>query len=597
MERLVSLQKKLGSAVMATVLLCLAPGLLHAAQVRQTVPAALLVEADKAKTGDHDRFLDALKQLHGLEDRLSPAQREHLRFLDAWQTAYAGDYARANELLHDIISHDTDASLSVRAKALLMHDNFVERHYEEAYGLANTLMADLPGISNATVRIDVLSQMIQLLNRVRQYDLALEYVRQMKAAFPTGKGQCLAMALETQTMIYQGGKLTSADPAFSRAIDTCLAASQLVVANALRVDWADLMNDEGHPDQAITLLQAATPDILKAGYRFHIAEMHMVMARAYLRMGNDGHARTAALQTLAANKSGNFNETLEGAYEVLYRVEHQARHDAEALDYYEKYVAQYKASTEDDQALALAYQMVKQEVQAKKMKLDALAKQNRILQLQQALDRKSAETSRLYIVLLLLVIAFIAIWMYRLKHSQLRFRQMARHDGLTETFNRLHFLDEATRALQRLQKANAGACLVLLDLDHFKEVNDTYGHAAGDKVLKCTAAIARGELRESDIFGRLGGEEFGILMPACTLDEGAAAATRIRRALATTPTIIDPDTRITVSASFGLACTRTSGYALTRLLTDADAALYRAKRSGRNRLVVDTGDNRTAVPA
>lgn len=139
-----------------------------------------------------------------------------------------------------------------------------------------------------------------------------------------------------------------------------------------------------------------------------------------------------------------------------------------------------------------------------------------------------------------------------------------------------------------MHPADAGACLVALDLDHFKRINDTYGHAAGDEALRRVVEICRRELRGSDLFGRLGGEEFGILMPACTCEQGIEIATRIRRSLAAALLKLDPETTVVVSANLGLAHSAVSGYAFHQLFSAADAALYRAKHGGRNRLVVDT---------
>jgi diguanylate cyclase (GGDEF)-like protein len=261
---------------------------------------------------------------------------------------------------------------------------------------------------------------------------------------------------------------------------------------------------------------------------------------------------------------------------------------------------------DDAKTRALAYQMVKQEVLAKKMKLDALSKQNSILQLRQALASQAQKTSRLFIALLLVMIAFVTLAMLWLRRSQLRFRRMARHDGLTGAFNRDHFFEEAARVLRRLHKTKIGVCLVVLDLDHFKQVNDTYGHAAGDEVLRRTVMIVRQELRSSDVFGRLGGEEFGILMPACSRQQGVEVATRIRCALAATSMVLDPQTTITVSASFGLAFSADSGQTLHQLLIDADTALYCAKDGGRNQVIVSVraedpesvqGDARVAMSA
>jgi diguanylate cyclase (GGDEF)-like protein len=209
------------------------------------------------------------------------------------------------------------------------------------------------------------------------------------------------------------------------------------------------------------------------------------------------------------------------------------------------------------------------------------------LRLQQALDTKAVESSRLYIILLLVVLVSIILWTYRLKQSQLRFKRLSYHDGLTGIFNHQHFFSEADRALRMLEKKLGQTCLISLDLDHFKQVNDTYGHAMGDAVLRRTVAVCRQQLRPNDLFGRLGGEEFGILLLDCSREQGMAIADRIRAAIGATG--VNRDGMVVLfSASLGLACTDTSGYELQRLCMEADAALYRAKHAGRNRVIADT---------
>jgi diguanylate cyclase (GGDEF)-like protein len=112
----------------------------------------------------------------------------------------------------------------------------------------------------------------------------------------------------------------------------------------------------------------------------------------------------------------------------------------------------------------------------------------------------------------------------------------------------------------------------------------------GDVVLKHTVALCQRQLRPTDLFGRLGGEEFGILLPDCTLGQGMIIADRMRTAIEASPANGDGFV-VTFSASIGLASTDTSGYELQRLRKEADAALYRAKRTGRNRVMSDTESN------
>ncbi len=579
------MQRQRAGVVLIVAFLVLATGLARAVPPQAVPPATLLARADQLRTSDHSRFLQLLKQLHQDRDRLSPAQQKRLRYLDAWQTAYTGDYDQAHRILTDLIKHADNASLSARAEALLLHIMFVQRHYEQAYTMVNPLIEALPDISNAEARRSVLAQIIQILIRVKQYDLALKYIHRMQHDFSSGKSHCLADFLKTQILRNQD-ELESTSPEFRKTVDACRAANEPVYANALSLDWADLMQKEGHPDRAIALLHRITPDIMNAGYQFHIASLHVILARSYLARGDDTLARNSALAAIAANDPESFNWTLEYAYKVLYQVAHEAGHDGTALAYLEQYLAQYKAATRDAKTQALAYQMVRQKVLAKQLELEKLSKQNKVLQLQQSLNRKAVVNNRLYVVVLLLVLAFIGFWAYRTKHSQMRFRRMAEHDDLTGCLTRRHFLELAEQRLRCMGKTRTQACFLILDIDHFKRINDAHGHMNGDRVLEHTAAICRKELRTADLFGRLGGEEFGILIPDCSCEQGTVIGRRICHALAVTPASLDGDDRVPVTVSVGLASTDRAGWSLRQLLIRADEALYVAKRDGRNRLFV-----------
>ncbi len=575
-------------------LLGLAISTARAAISDATSPAALFAQAEKFHWTDQPRFVGVLNQLHQRESQLSPAQRWHLRYLDACQASLQGSVAKDAPILQDIIEHSGDPVLVTRATAKLITSLAISHQYEEAFKLANTLMIGLPQVTDVSARAQALRSIIQMLRLAGDPGQALKYARQLDPDRVPSEDRCATYSYKVNA-ISGAVTLSSADPELLRAIAICLADKQAIFANTLRLDRADLLLQEGHPEQSIALLKKIEPSVRQSQFKPHLTALYYYLAQAYLSQGHAAKAKKWALAVVTASDPKNFTWPLQTAYNVLYKVEKKAGHPVAALSYYQKYVAQEKAAMDDTKTRALAYQMVRQQVLDKKLKLEALDKKNRILELRQELAGKAQETSRLHILLLALVIVVIGLWTFRLKHSQLRFRKLARHDGLTGVFNRQHFLHEAGRVLQRLHQADAGACLVALDLDHFKRINDTYGHAAGDEALRRVVEICSRELRGSDLFGRLGGEEFGILMPACTCEQGIEIATRVRRGLSAAPLKLNPETTVVVSASLGLAHSTASGYAFHQLFTDADAALYRAKHGGRNRLVVDAGAGEPVV--
>jgi diguanylate cyclase (GGDEF)-like protein len=163
-------------------------------------------------------------------------------------------------------------------------------------------------------------------------------------------------------------------------------------------------------------------------------------------------------------------------------------------------------------------------------------------------------------------------------------RQLSLTDALTGVGNRRSLDDRLAAESERAKRYGLPLSLLILDIDHFKRVNDTFGHIAGDAVLRAMGVLLRRFLRQSDSAARLGGEEFVVLMPGTTLADATAVAERMCQEIAAQERVDPPS----ITASFGVAGLQgdESGVAL---LARADAALYLAKTGGRNRVVADAG--------
>lgn len=164
-------------------------------------------------------------------------------------------------------------------------------------------------------------------------------------------------------------------------------------------------------------------------------------------------------------------------------------------------------------------------------------------------------------------------------------RLQATTDGLTGIFNRRHFLMRAEEELQRMRRYGGSCALLMVDIDHFKEVNDNFGHDSGDVVLKLVANLCREAMRATDILGRVGGEEFAILLLEASVQEAVLVANRLRQSIQDTVFRTDNQHLIRLQASIGLAEHFTTIESLNELMVRADKALYRAKNEGRNRVV------------
>lgn len=169
--------------------------------------------------------------------------------------------------------------------------------------------------------------------------------------------------------------------------------------------------------------------------------------------------------------------------------------------------------------------------------------------------------------------------------AQEELKRMATTDELTGVANRRTFLHQCRSHIDQFERYQQPVTLMLIDLDHFKKVNDNYGHGAGDKVLQSFTDRTLAQLREVDLLGRLGGEEFAVLLPHTTEADAQVVAERIRKALADAPVIVGSDS-IAVTMSAGLAEYTAADSSPDKWLARADEALYQAKAAGRNSIVV-----------
>jgi diguanylate cyclase (GGDEF)-like protein len=204
------------------------------------------------------------------------------------------------------------------------------------------------------------------------------------------------------------------------------------------------------------------------------------------------------------------------------------------------------------------------------------------------IPRISTGLGLIYFELLIFLIASgTLIALMSRERRENRLIAFASTDAVSGLANRGAFFLRAGRIVTRAREAKSAVSLILFDLDKFKQINDAYGHGAGDRVLSGFASIASAALRPTDLIGRIGGEEFSAILPGAGSVEAFTIAERVRHAVEVTPTLFG-DATIHATVSGGIATTAT-GANLEALLSAADRALYKAKAAGRNR--IETAEN------
>lgn len=246
-------------------------------------------------------------------------------------------------------------------------------------------------------------------------------------------------------------------------------------------------------------------------------------------------------------------------------------------------------------------------------RMDSSAKFNEIAQLYEYVQEyaqnkaktyadKSIETTEhivhqtnLWLASLIFVVVITAVIVFwRVLGLQNELRQQATIDFLTGIPNRRYFIELAERELKRSQRYGNPFALAVIDLDLFKYVNDTYGHSVGDKVLKRFCELCKAALRDTDTLGRIGGEEFAIILPDTNLGKAQEVMERIRNNIELAVTEIENGVKLKFTASFGLTTSAEEEAQLATLLRFADEALYAAKNSGRNRVCIYQAEKRSA---
>jgi diguanylate cyclase (GGDEF)-like protein len=554
----------------------------------------LLSRADEIKISDPRQFAEMMSKLSELSASLPRPQREHFDYLQAWQAAYTGDYRKAMPMLQTLIERAEDVDVKGRALATTVNVHAVASKYEQAFPQLNRLLDVLPNIKDPVARQQSMEVAAFLYGVVGEHDLALSYAQRVIDENRTTRGACRGNQLKLQAL-YKRGSLQPDSPQFADGIAACVKHGELLTANQIRTYIARLYLSDANFDAAIRLLRQYYQEVQETRYPRGISEWDALLAVANQQRGDMTSARQYALRALETGVQNQPTEPTVTAYRVLYEIAARQGDTVTALSYLEKYVSADKGYIDDVGARQLAYERAKHENAANKLQIEALNQENKLLQLQRELDSKAAEASRLYIALLLLVVVFIALWAYRTKRSQLYFMKLSQVDGLTGISNRPRFIDLAENVLEAARKSGQQVSVVLCDLDYFKAINDRYGHAAGDHVLRQTVNACQTHLRVSDVFGRVGGEEFGIVLPGCGLDDAKQRAERLRAAVKALIPEYEGEL-CPVSASFGVTSTEISGYELRELLAHADWALYRAKAAGRDRVMPYEAGAITSTP-
>jgi diguanylate cyclase (GGDEF)-like protein len=552
----------------------------------------LLEQADAVRSSNPKQFQSLLKEIDKAGEDPTPAQASRLKLLHAYNQIFSGRHDLAIEEALKIFDSAEDPNIRFRAGLLVANSAAITRDFSLGLRyLANTLALDKGNI-DPELRQTALGVAALLHNQLGQYSLGQYYAERLLEQNPSPRNRCAARQLQLEAL-HGLNTWVKTDAEVDSAIADCDSQKEAIAANLLRGYLARHWVAQGQAARAIALLESHLAEVEATHYPRLIGEIHGLLAEYKLNTGDSAGAEHHARAALAKGAKDAYSLPLVTAHKVLYDAALRRNDLKTALDEYRQYAEADKARLDEVKAREFAFQLSRHELQQKNQSIELLQRQNDVLRLQQEIAKKSAINNRLLMTMLLLVLGVGAYWAYKIKRVQMMFRRQAQVDSLTGISNRGHFREQAEAQLARAKAMGKEAALVLLDLDNFKHVNDRHGHASGDWVLTQVAAACRAACREGDLFGRLGGEEFGILTCGGDLHAAERIAQQCRENLAAIDTSAI-DVEHTVTASFGCATTRLCGHVFENLFMHADRAMYRAKGEGRDR-ICSHEDNRPVL--
>jgi diguanylate cyclase (GGDEF)-like protein len=548
-----------------------------------------LREADLVRSSQPAHFIGLLDDLEGRRQEADEGQRQRLLYLDAYRKIVYDNKVQAGIAQAESIFKDAkDPDLKFRAGSLAANSLAINRNFTEALRYLNQTLPVRGKVRDKDIRDDGVNTAATLYNQLGQYELGLSYAMETLSGDPNPRARCNARFLRVEAQFHLD-LLARDDTSIAPVIAECAALGENFAANFSRLVLARQLARHGRRDEASKLLAENLSEVDQLGYARLIAEYRAMLADFSLRRGDDEAARRNAQAVVALAAQVSSSRPLAVAYRTLFEIAQHGGDTRAALTFYQRYAEADKAWLNEVKVREMAYLLVQQEATRQAQQIELLNKRNEVLQLHQGISEQKAQAQRLLILLLVVLVGSVSYWAFKTKRLQMSLRRMAETDALTGICNRHHFNQQSGQTLVQAARAGEDVALVMFDLDHFKSINDRFGHDTGDWVLKTVSGHCRTFCRRVDHLGRIGGEEFAILLSGCDLRGAKRVAEDCRVRIASIETQPSGH-RFLITASFGVTASSLSGYDLAKLLSHADKALYRSKREGRNRVSTFDGD-------
>ncbi|GAA5217907.1 GGDEF domain-containing protein [Corallincola platygyrae] len=546
---------------------------------------ALINEAENKSLSEPARVKEIVAQLTPQRDSLSPQERDRLLLVEAHQLVLNGAYEHAKQKINSLFYHHVDTEQMIRAYSLLSQMAYVESDYERAFRYLNEMLPLVELTDDIESQHTVYNVAAEQFIGASDFERAEEYALKDLAVakkLGTDKAQCNALIglLFIHSAMQRHAEVEST---YQTALEYCVRANEGLYIGMAKHTYAEVLIVRGAYPQAHKMMLEGLAHLEEIEYRWGIIEAKLGLAKVLSLMGNDNGAEQLLQQMLPEAQRYEMLVEYADALLLAAELEEKKGNHAAVAKYYKEHRMVSRRIMDDSKAQRLAFLQTQFETNEKNQQLAMLEKEQQLAQL-----RQEANTRRMWILGGVLAVSIgicfaLFFMMTRYKSHSHQFRYLASVDGLTEIYNRRHAMEIAEQLFASHQQRGAPFSVIMADIDWFKQVNDNYGHAAGDRILKEVANQLRASIRQNDILARTGGEEFTLFLPGASKQQAQAVVDRCR--LSMVP-VHEQGKMLSVTLSYGVAVTEKADESLTvELLMDrADKALYAAKRAGRDRV-------------
>jgi diguanylate cyclase len=549
-----------------------------------------LLLADSLRSSDIEEFSRTLDEIRFEKERLNKHDLDLYMYLEAYRLSYSGKIFRALQEYEMLLMRAKSNEIKLRAAASILNTYAISRDFGNGYRYIPKIN-ELIEKSKSESKNNAMNTLGVFYNQTGDYEAAERSAHNVISNNPSKRNLCLAKHIEFESKFKRNIEVF--DNEIYSAIEICEKENEFVISGMILTQHANtFLNKENHKE-ALNILRDRAHIIESTKYPRLLAEYYSTLSSAYLKNDELSTSEHFSIKSLEHSKNMGFTTPFVKAYYNLSLIYERKGDLSKSLTYYKKYAEADKAYLDEVKVKQLAIQQAKHDAIEKANQIALLDKENTLLKTQARLTKEEQENNRLFMAFLMLVILMVVLWAYKNRRMHLKIRQQAETDDLTGISNRGHFSQVAESALNYHQKTRQPLAFVIFDLDLFKKVNDQFGHQVGDWALKAAVDALKRVCREQDQIGRMGGEEFAILLPGCSIGKAMQVAEACRQAIETIDTSPSGE-HFTLTASFGVADTQVCGYEFDQLYGCADHALYQSKENGRNRVyryIQDTSAN------